>query len=385
MNVRKCAIVFFILATSANLIATRVLAFSFVPLGDLNGGIFSSTATDISGDGTIVVGYSTSANGSEEAFRWTNQAGMEGLGDIAGGVFQSRANAISLDGSTIVGLGTGAGGFEAFRWTESGSLVSLFDPITFPSFGEAFDVSSDGSVIVGRSRGAGQVAIRWTSASGPTDLPQPELYQDESSAYGVSGDGSVMVGNVTVFPTTFAYAWKGGGTDDFLIDPAIQEELTVARAVSESGAVIVGNMEYFASSLREAFLWTEGAGLFSLGVPNGFDGSTALNLSADASTIVGSLDIESSFTSQAAVWTEANGWRLVYDILSTEGIDLTGWTLTQAVAASADGRIITGVGINPAGFTESWLAVITIPEPSALGLIILPSIGLFLQRKRLGL
>jgi hypothetical protein len=43
---------------------------------------------------------------------------------------------------------------------------------------------------------------------------------------------------------------------------------------------------------------------------------------------------------------------------------LTGWTLTQASAISADGRVIVGYGRNPAGNTEAWIAII--PEPSSL-------------------
>src|SRR5262245_303110 len=66
------------------------------PLGDLAGGIDSSQARSVSGDGSVIVGQGTSASGSE-AFRWENGA-MEGLGDLTGGGFASGALDITLDG-----------------------------------------------------------------------------------------------------------------------------------------------------------------------------------------------------------------------------------------------------------------------------------------------
>lgn len=57
-------------------------------LGDLPGGAVFSTSVDVSGDGSVVVGNSSSANGTE-AFRWTQAGGMVGLGDLAGGAFFS--------------------------------------------------------------------------------------------------------------------------------------------------------------------------------------------------------------------------------------------------------------------------------------------------------
>ena len=61
-------------------------AASFQGLGDLPGGVFSSSAGGVSADGSVVVGSGTSANGYE-AFRWTQATGMVGLGDLSGGGF----------------------------------------------------------------------------------------------------------------------------------------------------------------------------------------------------------------------------------------------------------------------------------------------------------
>ena len=49
------------------------------------------------------------------------------------------------------------------------------------------------------------------------------------------------------------------------------------------------------------------------------------------------------------------------------GLDLSGWMLQGARDVSADGAVIVGYGINPAGEREGWVAVI--PEPQSLALV----------------
>src|SRR5690606_8457157 len=65
------------------------------PLGSLAPG--SSAAHDVSADGAVIIGYTTSAEG-RVAFRWTETAGMEPLGDLPGGDYDSTASGISDDG-----------------------------------------------------------------------------------------------------------------------------------------------------------------------------------------------------------------------------------------------------------------------------------------------
>ena len=140
----------------------RAGTFSFQGLGDLPGGGFRSYATDVSADGSVVVGTGSSESGFE-AFRWTSGDGMVGLGFLPGANDHSLAYAVSSDGSVVVGYGTGAAGDEAFRWT-SGGMVGLGDLSGGGFFSVANDVSTDGSVIVGwGSSASGQEAYRWTS------------------------------------------------------------------------------------------------------------------------------------------------------------------------------------------------------------------------------
>ena len=93
-----------------------------IGLGDLPGGTFSSHASGVSADGSVVVGNGHTALGSE-AFIWDAVKGMQNLQEVLGsqlgldltGWRLGLARGISADGQTIVGWGTNPDGFtEAF-------------------------------------------------------------------------------------------------------------------------------------------------------------------------------------------------------------------------------------------------------------------------------
>jgi probable HAF family extracellular repeat protein len=288
-----------------------------VGLGDLPGGSFFSEATDISGDGSVVVGYSSSANSGAnlEAFRWTQASGMVGLGDLPGGIFYSAAADVSNDGSVVVGRGNEDGKDQAFRWTQATGMVSLGDLLGGTGFSQANAVSADGSVVVGATNspnsGTDYVeAFRWTQATGMVglgDLPGGVFF---SRANDISSDGSVVVGVGT----------------------------------SASGS--------------EAFRWTQAGGMVGLGdLPGGGFHSQANSVSGDGTIIVG--DSETGLGREAFIWDRVHGMRNLRYVLVNEfglGTSLSGWILQQARAVSADGFTVTGIGINPNGQVEAWVA-----------------------------
>jgi hypothetical protein len=101
-------------------------------------------------------------------------------------------------------------------------------------------------------------------------------------------------------------------------------------------------------------------------LPGGADSSFALGVSDDGDTVVG---WDTSAAGQEAfVWTAAAGMERLADRLTSEGLDLGGWTLVQATGVSASGRTIVGWGTNPSGQTEGFVA--TLAAPAAI-----PSLG----------
>jgi probable HAF family extracellular repeat protein len=208
------------------------------------------------------------------------------------------------------------------------SLGSLGDA---GNFGTAHDVSSDRTVIVGQGLSAsGYEAIRWMEATGMVglgDLPGGGFH---SKAYGVSDDGQVVVGQ------------------------------------SESAFG------------QEAFRWTAAGGMVGLGdLAGGIFKSRAMAASADGSVVVGYGTSASG--KEASIWDAVHEMRSLKGILVSEyGLDLTGWTLTEAWGVSADGKTIAGYGTNPAGNIEAWVA--TVPEPATL--LLLAVGGLLALRRR---
>ncbi len=53
------------------------------------------------------------------------EATFAGLGDLPGNPFDSQASDVSSDGSVVVGLGRSMSGREAFQWTEPGVIEGL--------------------------------------------------------------------------------------------------------------------------------------------------------------------------------------------------------------------------------------------------------------------
>jgi len=343
-------------------------AAGFRGLGDLPGGSVGSWATAVSANGRVVVGSSRSALGSE-AFRWSRAEGMTGLGDFPpnGTLFDpddlssSKAYDVSADGSVIVGHGTalecprGACFPErfAFRWSEATGMVSPLPGVDPPNVGQpstAYGVSDDGSVVVGsRWEFLGNQSTFAFGVAGPNPFNQccPE-YAEQLAA---SADGLMAVGHTQVGAppnvVVQAFRWRGAASD-LLGALGGASDHSRAVATSADGSVVVG---VSSSSLTEGFHWTEASGMLSLGSIQPDD------LSADGSLVVGSVNPEPGIPGGAAMWDDSHQIRLVKDVLENEhGLDLTGWQLTRATGVSADGLVIVGEGVDPAGNPQAWLA-----------------------------
>ena len=111
---------------------------------------FGGEVTAVSDDGTAVIG--STIGETWEAFRWTADDGKVDLGDLPGGDFYSRASDVSADGSVLVGTSLiGGGSAEAFRWTPDGGMVGLGFSPGDDNWSAAWAASLDGSRVVGAS------------------------------------------------------------------------------------------------------------------------------------------------------------------------------------------------------------------------------------------
>lgn len=341
------------------LLMSAVSAAQFIPLGDLPGADFSSAANDVSNDGTVVVGSSSSnvsVENEAEAFRWTPDTGMVGLGGFPGGAIRSSARAVSSDGRIVVGYVLRVGALEAFRWTAETGMTGLGDLSDAGTDSFANGISADGNVVVGKGSNADRFneGFRWTSTAGMVGIGDFAGGEFFSSAEGVSADGKVVVGfGVNSSDNAEASRWTAETGMTGLGDLPDGDFRSRATAASADGSVIVG---WGSSALgREAFRWTNADGMVGLGdLSGGTFSSDAIAVSSDGQKVVG--ESRTDLGNEFFIWTQTNGMQRLQDILVANGTSgLEGWSLLRAGGISDNGQWVVGAGTNPSGLREAFL------------------------------
>jgi uncharacterized membrane protein len=130
-------------------------------------------ATDVSADGSTIVGYSSSAvKWWGDVFRWTEETGMVRIEGPDEDPDEIRIGGVSGDGEVIVGGYWKIPETRGYRLVENEpmTLLGILDHGGTKLYSEALGVSADGSVIVGESRND---AFRWTGNSEMVSLEVP--------------------------------------------------------------------------------------------------------------------------------------------------------------------------------------------------------------------
>lgn len=324
-------------------IAVRWTTQGMQGLGSLGGSF--SIARAVSGDGKVIVGDSSTGD-ERRAFRWTESGGMQSLGNLG---FASSASAVSGDGSVIAGeIMFENFDYRAFRWTERGGMQDLGTLGGNASF--VTDISADGRVIVGGSYIEPDAyetrAFRWTEATGMQSLGS---LGRESSAYKVSRDGTVIIGFVNLengFSVGFRWTEAGG----MQTIQSLGGDFYQVSDLSDDGKVIVGASALAGNKLSHALRWVEGRGSQDLDTL-GREWSSATAVSGDGSIVVGRVAAsaglaEFSEESHAFRWTEEDGM---------QDLGTLGGLRSEASGISRDGTTIYGGSQNAAG---EWRAFI---------------------------
>ncbi|HZP18973.1 MAG TPA: hypothetical protein VFB16_02085 [Bauldia sp.] len=201
-----------------------------VPLGALGGvdaqATASSIPTDVTDDGSVVVGFSDFPSDPTNdpdnldmthAFRWTaSDTTIHDLGAPVGDSGYSRAFGLDATGNLVVGEAEFAGGRHAFLWSpDSGGtftdLNTYSGAFAFNSIATA--ITGDGSVIAGQA-GLGSNnshAVLWTVADTTMHDLGVLAGDDNAVATGVSDNGKVAVGISADRPLTrFNPGWDYG-------------------------------------------------------------------------------------------------------------------------------------------------------------------------------
>ncbi len=185
--------------------ATYTASTGWTSLGGLPGQMspfdIDSFATEISKDGTTVVGLGIRTDGRGRGFRWRAATGMQEMPQL--GIYDSQATTVSGDGKWIGGYDeTMFNGRRAALWDENFNETLILLGVTPNGAGEVHDLNSDGSVACGR---AGAEGFVWTPDGGAVTMGLLPPYT-LSRALACSDDGKVAVGNASSPPLVIGLA-----------------------------------------------------------------------------------------------------------------------------------------------------------------------------------
>ncbi len=339
---------------------------SFTLIGDFAGPVNGVTLIDISGDGRVAVGASTSD--PPILWRWTPTGLIENLGGYGG------FSVVSGDGTTVYGESLDANfpnpptytathavsrWLGGQSWQSLGGVVPCDRSLTAPRW-----TNATGSRVVGLAWIAGcqTRAYRWTEAGGIQTMPNYFALGGSCSANAASEDGNVVVGwNNGNGPggRTGVY-WVGSGNATLVGGSIGTGEL---MAVTPDGVTVLGRGH---PTSREAFLWNRLTGAFTqLGTLPGVGASVhvPLAMTADASLVVGTAG------GVPFIWRAGVGMEDLRTYLQARGgvwpDTFDYWTPTSV---SADGRFIAGWTGDPMPVPKSWIFDHTPPTACAADL-----------------
>jgi uncharacterized membrane protein len=215
----------------------------------------------VSGDGSIVVGYSyiVSPSHTHRAWRWTEQSGMHEIvvqHPFGVGLDDSRASVASADGQFVAGSGTiqtgfGSIGSGAFRWSATGGTELTTAPVSSADT-QVNGIEFDGSSMAGNVFDSSGNCFYWSTATG---LRWATF--GNSGATALSSDGRFVVGvSYSRFPTFDAplrWAPAFGHTNSLQTFAGPRGR---ALGVSRDGSTVVGWSES-ASAVAQPIAWLE--------------------------------------------------------------------------------------------------------------------------------
>jgi uncharacterized membrane protein len=160
---------------------------------------------DLSGDGTVVVGWANDSDCDKaRAFRWTQAGGFVELANL--GTSSNQAAVIAADGTRMAGY-SNTNGRTGALWEPNGTGFELGD-----AWGEVAGISDDGSMFVGERKGDTAVgpyqgrAFYRTFGGAPVEIGHlADGYN--AQAVDLAEGAGVIIGFDHAFPEKEAVAW----------------------------------------------------------------------------------------------------------------------------------------------------------------------------------
>lgn len=337
-----------------------------------------SVPTAVSADGKVVAGGAYKLIFQDGfpvaiergAFRWARESGSQWLYEGPGGETLDRATDVSTDGSVIVGVTLAENGSanRAFYWSSFYGMEYLSGVQNV----SALAVSADGPRVVGTGVINGISApFTWMRRTGLSAIDDLCPASDLRAAYDVSADGHMILGALESAP-----AFAGA----YLLDALHCEPFTAAdldpeqdRGVllSDDSNVIAGLARLGRTGARP-FRWSEADGYTQLFADDDARG-TVEGISADGNAIVGLQNVPGGTTPY--YWDVEHGARPLAEVLADDfglGDTWADWTFESATGISANGKTVVGVVRSPHDQRFGYVA--SVPEPTGACLLVVGSV-----------
>jgi len=308
-------------------------------------------ATDISDDGTVVVGDNIAQH-----FMWDATNGITligGVGPIEGG----GQTAVNNNGTLISGtrIDPNSGEPQMGLYTVATQTWQSLGAIGTPAESSAWGMSSDGSTVVGLGwvNPGNAHGVKWTSTGGIEDLGST-VPNRSSRANVCNSDGTLIAGwQDDDFGNRNGVYWENGvQTQIFFPGGAPTSEI---GCMSNDGVWFGGGGTL--DNGDQAWIYSDATGAINIGPspqPMWSGSATAFSQSGDA--VIGFYRPfgPSAITGSGFYYTEADGMIDLNTYAESFNIDTQGLTFALPLGISADGRTIVGVartsGGAPAGF-----------------------------------
>ena len=306
-----------------------------------------------------VVGSVYNEQGNEHAFLWDSGV-MQDLGTLGGA--WSAAYGINASGQVVGTTFTASSKERAFLW-ENGVGMQDLGAFSTSKWSGASGINASGQVVGWAETTTGHHAVMWDHGV-IEDLGTIGGYQRQ--AYGINDSWQVVGMAYTENQKEHAFLWEDGVMDDL---GTLGGLYSYAFGINASGQVV--GTARTASEVYHAFLWENGVGMQDLSTLGGTS-SEARSINGSGQ-VVGSSKIASA-DEHAFLWE--NG--VMYDLNSLIP-DGSGWVLEYARGINDLGQVV-GYG-SYFGATRAFLLT-PIPEPSAVGLLMLGALGLLARKTR---
>jgi uncharacterized membrane protein len=300
---------------------------------------------DITADGSTVVG---AAYQGAPYFTWTQSAGIVKIG---GGGYAGQPR-ISGDGSAIFGstidtndIGQAAKWLGGTQWQPLGAVAGGVPCDT--SLSSGWDISYDGRWGVGLSYLPDQCkahAAVWDLGDGGPATDLGSLVPNRPTrANTISGDGHVIGGwQDSDTGSRQGARWVEGV--EKVLQTASGEPVGEVLHTNYDGTVMIGVNYPFGSP--EGWLWTQSHGFTALTSPSlVYRKAIPVAASEDGSLVCGAVREPFNGQTRAVFWRNGQATYL-RDYLAARNL-AAGWDMRSITAASADGRTVTGWGLNP--------------------------------------